>query len=86
MKRKNLTSKVGGNMKTKKIFDEGDESKEQTGNFPASTFVKGEPYNYKGKSFVNNYASRKGNLTIPNSMGPKSDAGKIPYSRPARRK
>ena len=48
MKRKNPTSKVGGNMKTKNIFDEGDESKEQTENFPASTFVKGNLTIIKG--------------------------------------
>ena len=35
-------------MKSKNIFDEGDESKEQTGNFPASTFVKGNLTIIKG--------------------------------------
>ena len=35
-------------MKTKNIFDEGDESKEQTENFPASTFVKGNLTIIKG--------------------------------------
>ena len=48
MKSKNLPSKVGGNMKTKNIFDEGDESKEQTENFSASTFVKGNLTIIKG--------------------------------------